>query len=65
MPYLPIPAQTTLRFGAPLSWSDLGPSDADDPAVLHRCIGEVRGSMQALLDELHEGRVPFFGDRLG
>jgi len=65
VPYLPIPAQTTLRFGPPLAWPDLCPDDAADPDVLDRCLRQVRDTMQDLLDELYIGRVPIIGDRLG
>jgi 1-acyl-sn-glycerol-3-phosphate acyltransferase len=61
LPYFPLPAQTSLAFGAPISWPDLKPEDAEDPAVLDRCYAEVESRMQALLDELMRGRLPFIG----
>lgn len=61
VPYLPLPAQTTLAFGSPITWPELSPGDADHPAVLDRCYAEVEAKMQSLLDELTEGRVPFLG----
>ena len=61
VPYLPLPAQTTLAFGHPIAWPELSPGDADDPAVLDRCYAEVEAKMQSLLDELTERRVPFLG----
>ncbi len=56
VPYLPLPAQTTIRFGAPLSFPGLGPADADDPVALERCYREVEATMQSMLDELTHGR---------
>lgn len=56
VPYLPLPAQTTLAFGAPITWPELGPQDAERPDVLARCYAEVEGRMQELLDRLSEGR---------
>ncbi len=61
VPYLPLPAQTTVAFGRPMAWPALSPDDADDPAVLERCYAEVEEKMQSLLDELTERRVPFLG----
>lgn len=61
VPYLPLPAQTTVTFGPPMTWPDLGPSAADDPAALDRCYRDVERRMQAMLDELYEGRRPFLG----
>lgn len=62
-PYVPLPAQTTVAFGAPLRWPDLRPSDADDPAVLERCYDDVVSTMQRMLDRLSEGRRPWLGKR--
>jgi len=56
LPYLPLPAQTTLAFLPPLSWPELGPSDADDPVVLEGCYRQVESAMQATLDRLARGR---------
>lgn len=61
LPYLPLPAQTSVLFGPPISWPALGPEHADDPEVLERCYAEVSSKMQALLDTLSEGRIPFLG----
>ena len=61
LPYFPLPAQTTLQFGAPIAWPELDPSAADDPATLQRCYDEVRAAMQTSLDELARGRRTFFG----
>ena len=56
VPYLPLPAQTTVRFGAPMRWPDLSPDDARRPEVLERCYREVEARMQGMLDGLMEGR---------
>jgi hypothetical protein len=61
IPYLPMPAQTTIAFGAPIAWPELSPRDAMDPAILDRCYVEVEAKMQSMLDELTEGRKPFVG----
>lgn len=61
LPYVPLPAQTTIAYGAPIRWPGLRPADADDPAVLTRCYDGVVGAMQALLDRLSAGRRPWFG----
>lgn len=63
VPYLPLPAQTTIAFGAPMTWPDLSAHDADDPATLDRCYAEVERKMQAMLDDLSAGRRPFLGQR--
>jgi 1-acyl-sn-glycerol-3-phosphate acyltransferase len=63
LPYLPLPAQTTVAFGAPIAWPELSPRDASDPAVLRRCYDEVEATMQSMLDGLMEGRVPWLGQR--
>ena len=56
VPYLPLPAQTTVAFGAPILWPELAPESAEDPVVLERCYAEVEARMQAMLDRLSEGR---------
>ena len=61
LPYLPVPAQTSLAFGAPITWPGLSARDADAPAVLDRCYAEVEATMQSMLDRLVEGRRPFLG----
>jgi 1-acyl-sn-glycerol-3-phosphate acyltransferase len=62
-PYLPLPAQTTLSFGAPITWPSLAAKDSEDPGVLDRAYAQVEGTMQAMLDELMTGRTPFLGQR--
>lgn len=56
VPYLPLPAQTTLAFGEPIRWPALGPEAADDPALLDTLYREVEDRMQAILDRLSAGR---------
>jgi 1-acyl-sn-glycerol-3-phosphate acyltransferase len=63
VPYLPLPAQTTLAFGAPITWPDLGPDDAERPEVLARCYDEVERRMQEMLDRLSKGRRFLLGQR--
>ena len=60
-PYLPLPAQTSLRFGAPIRWPALSPADADREEVLSSCYAQVESAMQAMLDELSAGRIPVLG----
>lgn len=54
IPYLPLPARTTVAFGAPITWPALSARDADDPVALDRCYAEVEARMQAMLDDLTE-----------
>ena len=61
VPYFPLPAQTSIAFGAPMTWPDLTSRDAEDPATLDRCYSDVETTMQAMLDELTRGRLPFLG----
>lgn len=61
LPYLPLPAQTTISFGPPLTFPEVEPAQAEDPEVLARCYGVVQARMQAMLDELSAGRVPVVG----
>ncbi|MFO0567038.1 MAG: lysophospholipid acyltransferase family protein [Polyangiaceae bacterium] len=61
LPYLPLPAQTTVRFGAPIAVDDWPSSAADDPHALRALYERVRERMQAELDVLSAGRVPFLG----
>jgi 1-acyl-sn-glycerol-3-phosphate acyltransferase len=61
VPYLPLPAQTTVAFGRPMTWPDLDPRDAGDAEAIDRVYGEVEASMQTMLDELSAGRRPFLG----
>ena len=63
MPYLPLPAQTTIQFAEPISWPDIAPEQAEDPEVLDRCYREVEARLQRALDGISRGRVPFLGRR--
>ncbi|HEY8090761.1 MAG TPA: lysophospholipid acyltransferase family protein [Polyangiaceae bacterium] len=63
VPYLPLPAQTTLAFGPPMTWPDPSAGDAEAPEMLDRCYAEVEARMQSMLDELYDGRRPFLGRR--
>ncbi len=56
VPYLPLPAQTTLAFLPAISWPELTPADADDPDVLEKCYREVETAMQATMDRISHGR---------
>lgn len=61
VPYFPLPAQTSIRFGPPIDLAAYGPSAAEDPAALEECYEIVRARMQRELDALSAGRVPFLG----
>jgi hypothetical protein len=61
VPYLPMPAQTTVAFGPPLSWPELDPGDAENPVILQRCYDEVHAAMQREMDALAKDRTTFFG----
>jgi len=61
LPYLPLPAQTTIAFGDPIRWPHLGPEHVDDDATLDRCYEQVRAAMQARMDDISEGRIPWLG----
>ena len=61
LPYLPLPAQTSLAFGAPITWPDIDPDQAEDPVVLAHTYNEVAARMQTILDALYLDRVPFIG----
>jgi 1-acyl-sn-glycerol-3-phosphate acyltransferase len=56
MPYLPLPAPTSLAFAPPLRWPELGPEAADDPVIVDRCYHEVERCMQTELDRLEQRR---------
>ncbi|MCB9562522.1 MAG: SRPBCC family protein [Kofleriaceae bacterium] len=61
LPYLPLPAQTTVAFLPPMRWPDLGPDAADDPAAVARCYRDVEAAMQATLDRLTRDRRYLLG----
>jgi 1-acyl-sn-glycerol-3-phosphate acyltransferase len=58
LPYLPLPAQTTVAFGPPISLDGVR---ADDAEAIDRAYERVRAAMQAELDALARDRVPFLG----
>jgi 1-acyl-sn-glycerol-3-phosphate acyltransferase len=60
LPYLPLPTQITVAFCPPIHL-DAPPAAADDPAVLARAYADVERVMQARLDELTAGRIPWLG----
>ncbi len=61
LPYLPLPAQTTIAFGAPMRWPDLDARSADDPIALGRCYRDVEQTMQRMMDEQAKDRRFLFG----
>lgn len=61
VPYLPLPAQTTVSFGAPIRFPDIGPEQADDEETLRHCYSVVELQMQRMLDELSRDRIPLIG----
>lgn len=61
IPYVPLPAQTSLCFGEPLRFPDIKPEQANDDVVLARCYQLVESRMQAMLDELSRDRIPLLG----
>jgi 1-acyl-sn-glycerol-3-phosphate acyltransferase len=63
VPYLPLPAQTTVSFGAPISWPALGPEEAERPDVVAACYRQVEGAMQSDLDRLMDHRRFLLGKR--
>jgi 1-acyl-sn-glycerol-3-phosphate acyltransferase len=56
VPYLPLPTPSTISFGRPITWPELGPEDASDADTLERCYRQVETTMQDTLDRLSEGR---------
>jgi 1-acyl-sn-glycerol-3-phosphate acyltransferase len=52
LPYVPLPVRMRLRILPPITWPELGPDAADDPATVARCREQVRAAMQHALDEL-------------
>jgi len=53
LPYLPLPAQTTVAFLPAMRWPGCDPAD---PAALERCYREVEDAMQHGLDTLTRDR---------
>ena len=48
---IPLPSQWRIRFGAPLWFDDVAPERATDPLYVNRTREQVRGLIQALLEE--------------
>jgi len=64
VPGIPLPVKITMRVGPALDWSNFGPADADDPAVVDRCYEEITGAMQGTLDRLAEANPHPLATRL-
>jgi len=56
VPYVPLPAQTSLEFCAPHRWPNYAPDAAENPEIIAKCYAEVEQAMQASLDRLSAGR---------
>ena len=63
LPYLPLPAQTTLSFLPPMTWPELDAASADRPEDLARCYHDVEVAMQTELDRIATGRRYLLGSR--
>ena len=63
VPYLPLPAQTTVAFGAPITWPALDPDAAERPEIVASCYREVEATMQSMLDRLMDHRRFLLGKR--
>jgi 1-acyl-sn-glycerol-3-phosphate acyltransferase len=57
---LPLPSRWTLRFGEAVDTAKLGREAADDPATVNRLAEQVRGAIQAMLDEDVAARTSVF-----
>lgn len=64
LPYLPLPAQTTVSFLPAMRWPELGPASAEIPGDLERCYREVEAAMQAEMDRITRGRRWILGQRV-
>jgi diacylglycerol/phytol O-acyltransferase len=53
VPYLPLPAQTTVSFLPPMTWPE---RDPDRPEDLDACYREVEAAMQSEMDRITRGR---------
>lgn len=75
VPYIPLPAQTTVALGPPLTFTELfrggvtaltaqeAAAYADDPEILGCCYAIVTARMQDMLDELSAGRRMLLGKK--
>ena len=57
VPFLPLPTDIEMRFGEPIRLE----GEADDEAALDAGYRRVEAAMQAILDDLSDGRVPLVG----
>jgi 1-acyl-sn-glycerol-3-phosphate acyltransferase len=57
---VPAPTKWRIRFGEPLDTSDLGPQAESDELLVGRLAERVRGSIQAMLDEMLAARRSIF-----
>jgi 1-acyl-sn-glycerol-3-phosphate acyltransferase len=64
LPYLPLPAQTTVSFLPAMRWPELGPANAEVAVDLERCYREVEAAMQAEMDRITQGRRWLLGQRI-
>ena len=51
-----LPAKFRIEFLEPIDVSHLGPDDAEDPALVQSLADEVRGRIQARLQEMLQRR---------
>jgi 1-acyl-sn-glycerol-3-phosphate acyltransferase len=65
LPYIPLPAQTTVALGPPITFDEVDEATAaaPDDATLERGYEKVRARMQAMLDELSKDRRPLLGKK--
>ena len=57
---IPLPSKWSIAFGEPIETGQYGPDAADDPALVAKLGEEVRGRVQALLDQLLAARPSAF-----
>jgi 1-acyl-sn-glycerol-3-phosphate acyltransferase len=57
---LPLPSKWRLRIGAPMAAEGLGPQAADDDVLVSRLTEELRGRIQAMVDEDRRERAGVF-----
>jgi 1-acyl-sn-glycerol-3-phosphate acyltransferase len=57
---IPLPSKWSIAFGEPIPTAEYGPDAADDAAIAARLCAEVRGRVQALLDERLAARPSAF-----
>jgi hypothetical protein len=57
---VPLPSRWQIRFGAPLDLGALGPEAADDELLVARLTEELRGRLQAMVNEGVRSRAAVF-----